>query len=229
MEGKRKAAPAGVLVFDLDGTLTDTSEDIASSVNFVRRQEGLLPLTTAEVLRQVGRGAPHLIRETLPAGTADAERLPGLLAMFQDHYLKHQGEHSRLYPGIREAVSTLSERYDLYVLSNKRQDATSNEVRAHGIERFFRHVWGAGAFPRLKPDPAGVSEAIALSGLTPARALMVGDLNVDMLTGANARVRTIHVTWGFGVLGTEDPVPSATVRSASELATTVAGLLDENR
>ncbi len=227
MDEMRKPPPAGALIFDLDGTLTDTSEDIASSVNFVRRQEGLLSISTAEVLREVGKGAPHLIRETLRPRLADATRLSSLLETFQGHYLEHQGEHSRLYPGIRDALSELSQRYDLYVLSNKRQDATSNEVKTHGIDHLFEHVWGAGAFPRLKPDPAGIVTAVSCSGVSHAKALMVGDLNVDMLTGRNAQVRTIHVTWGFGVLRPEDPIPSASVTSASELVTTVKKLLGE--
>ncbi len=216
--------PAGVIVFDLDGTLTDTSGDIAFSTNYMRERLGQSPLSVAEVLEAVGRGAPYLLKTLLGVGEGQTEKLNELLKEFERHYLTHQGQHSRLYPGMRAAIESLSSRYDLYVLSNKPERATVREVEKAGIRKFFRAVWGAGSLPGLKPDPIGVLRALKTSDIPRSLGVMVGDLFVDIQTAHNAGVMSCFVTWGFG----KTPgglFPTVTVDAADELVPKIDGML----
>jgi phosphoglycolate phosphatase len=216
---------AGVVVFDLDGTLTDTSGDIVYTVNFMRSRMGLSDLSKDEVLAAVGRGAPFLLRALLDIEAYKKETFEQLLKVFEEHYLAHQGERSHLYPGIREALTVLEKKYDLYVLSNKPQRSTTSEVQKMGIADHFKAVWGAGAMPALKPDPAGIETAVALSGVSKSKAVMAGDLRVDMEAGRRAGVRTCFVTWGFGSLPGEELRPDAVVSSAFDLEAAIDRLL----
>lgn len=215
----------GALVFDLDGTLVDTSRDLVRSVNYMREIEGLAPLSVAEVLVSVGRGAVHLLRKTIGIEENENERLKRLLKRFESHYLSHQAELSRPYPGIKETLASLALRYHLFLLSNKPHRATVNEAVKHGLEIYFEEVWGAGALPTLKPDPAGILLAMKRSGLPRERTVMIGDMVTDIRTGINAGVKTCFVTWGFGTLGSEDPEPSAIAASTKELETTIEELI----
>jgi phosphoglycolate phosphatase len=188
--------PRGAVVFDLDGTLVDTSGDIVASVNRVRALHSLPALDARTILDEVGRGAAHLVSRMLDlpqdaAGFADAVR------EFRECYKAHQGESSAVYPGVREALEALSREFDLYVLSNKPTEAAVREVGIQGLSRFFRGVWGGGSLPALKPDPAGVLKALDETGVDASRGAMVGDLVIDLQTGANAGVSLFLVTWGF--------------------------------
>lgn len=211
----------GVAVFDLDGTLVNTAEDIAFSVNHLRLKQGLIALKTEEILKAVGRGAPFLIRQMLEIADNNQSLIDHWLSVFQTHYKEHQGERSRLYPGIGRVLEELCEIADLYVLSNKPHAATVGELQKKGIQSFFKKVWGAGQFNELKPDPAGILSACQTSRVPLAKAVMVGDLWVDIQTGFNAGVHTIYVDWGFGQQAPEDPAPSIVIDTPALLVDTI--------
>jgi phosphoglycolate phosphatase len=191
----------GAVVFDLDGTLVDTSGDIVAAVNHVRGGVSLPPLTTRAVLDEVGFGAAHLISRTTgaPAGAALAARLDE----FRRYYREHQGAHSALYPGVRPMLDALTAEFDLYVLSNKPHEATVREVELQGLRDAFRDIWGAGSLPALKPDPVGVFEALRASGVGVERGAMIGDMAVDVATGTAAGAHTFLATWGFRAAAAE--------------------------
>lgn len=216
--------PEGVLVFDLDGTLVDTSGDLVFSVNHVRRVIGLGPLSKEQVLAQVGHGAGYLLPRVTGIDQNDNERLDQLMDEFRRHYLAHQTERSNLYPGIRDALESLVERYDLYVLSNKPHVALQGEIDGQKIGRFFKGIWGGGALPALKPDPVGIDTALQESAVPRSRCVMIGDMAVDIQVGINAGVSTCFVTWGFAALGDGDPTPDVIVKSPNELEAAVRGL-----
>jgi phosphoglycolate phosphatase-like HAD superfamily hydrolase len=191
-----RRTPRGAIVFDLDGTLVDTSGDIVAAVNHVREMHSLSALDARAVLDEVGLGAAHLISRTIGIAK-DASGFDAALGAFRAYYKNHQGTCSEAYPGVRDMLSALVGELDLYVLSNKPHEATVREIGIQGLSGFFRDIFGGGRFPALKPDPAGVLEALRASGLDPSRGAMVGDLIVDMQTGANAGVSLFLVTWGF--------------------------------
>ena len=227
MKDENAIVRRSIVVFDLDGTLIDTSEDIAFTINLVRDERHLPPLTTDEVIAAVGKGAPRLVQRLFGIEEQNVTEWMPILEAFNAVYLQHQGEHSVPYPGIEDALKTLSTHYDLYVLSNKPHAATINEVEKHGIAQYFNAVWGAGCFPGLKPDPRGVLTAIERSNSSIEQCIMVGDLSVDMNTGRNAGVKTIYVTWGFGRLNDIDPTPSVIVDSAGAMVEAVNRLLEK--
>jgi len=185
----------GAVVFDLDGTLVDTSGDIVAAINHVRGGLSLPPLATRAVLDEVGFGAAYLIARTTDAPDDDA--LAARLGEFRRTYREHQGARSALYPGVREMLDALAAEFDLYVLSNKPHEAAVREIELQGLRDRFRGVWGGGSLDALKPDPAGVLEALRLSGVGAERGAMVGDMAVDVATGTAAGVSSFLVTWGF--------------------------------
>ncbi|MDD5305898.1 MAG: HAD hydrolase-like protein [Deltaproteobacteria bacterium] len=204
-------------MFDLDGTLVDTSGDIVRAANYVRSVEGLMPLTDEEILAAVGRGARWLVREVTDIGEEDKERLDALVSTYSGYYRRHQTEHSRPYPGVAEALASLGRRFDLYVLSNKPKEAVVREVTRHGLAPFLREVFGGGSFGGLKPDPSGVLHALEASGVPAARGIMVGDLAIDLETGIAAGVSTCFAAWGFSELKADDPEPTIRIESIAEL------------
>jgi len=216
----------GAVVFDLDGTLVDTSGDIVAAVNHVRGAASLPPLTVRAVLDEVGFGAAHLIERT--TGTSGDVALAERLGEFRRYYREHQGARSQLYPGVREMIDALTAEFDLYVLSNKPHEAVLREIEIQGLRDAFRGVWGAGSLPALKPDPVGVFAALRSSGVPAARGAMVGDMAVDVATGAAAGVRSFLVTWGFREL-VEAEGGAATVESPSALAAEILRAIPARR
>ena len=219
-----RADPKTAIVFDLDGTLVNTAEDLAYSINYMRGTAGLPPLSTPEVLHAVGRGAGLLIEKTLDVSAADTERHRALLDTFRAHYRAHQGERSVPYPAIPEILARLSERSDLYVLSNKPLDATRREIDIAGLTDRFQAVWGAGSFERLKPEPDGLRAAMARSGTDASTTVMVGDLFVDIETAARAGVPSVFVSWGFGKRQDLRHPPSAEIDVPEQLPSALAAL-----
>ncbi len=222
---KKSPSKKSALVFDLDGTLVDTAEDLAFSVNAMRLKRQLAPLSTREVLNSVGLGAGRLIRQTLDLDPTDARLQETLLREFRDHYAAHQGMRSRPYGGIEEALTKLYEVADLYVLSNKPIDATLREMEAANFTRFFKHIWGGGSFVELKPDPVGICEAAKLSNTDTAHTVMIGDLFVDMETASRAGVQSIFVSWGFGKREDLRRQPTAIVEHPLQLFDSVTSIL----
>jgi phosphoglycolate phosphatase len=185
----------GAVVFDLDGTLVDTSGDIVAAVNHVRALVSLPPLDLRAVLAEVGFGATYLIERTMD--TPDAAAVPERVGEFRRYYREHQGAASVIYPGVRPMIDELAAEFDLYVLSNKPHEAAVREIEIQGLGDAFRRVWGAGSLPALKPDPAGVREALLETGVGADRGAMVGDMAIDVATGAAAGVHSFLVSWGF--------------------------------
>ncbi len=216
--------PQGVVVFDLDGTLSDTSGDIVFSSNAMRRRAGLAPLSHDEVMASVGHGSPYLLQQILQLDPDDPS-LSTLVPEFQQHYLQHQGQRSALYPGIKQAVATLSTRYHLYILSNKLHAPVLREAEDQGIAPYFQHIWGAGDFAALKPDPTGILTALKLSNILANCAVMIGDSVVDIQAGQRAGVKTCFADWGFAPLPPNAPQPSVRLSDPQRLVVTIDRML----
>ena len=212
------------IVFDLDGTLVDTAEDLVYSINYMRGTLDLAPLSRPEVLRSVGRGAGVLIEKTLNVPTADTKRHRDLLDTFRAHYRAHQGERSVPYPNIRETLTLLAEHSDLYVLSNKPLDATRREVELAGLTDRFKAIWGAGSFSHLKPEPDGLFAAMKHSNADAAHTVMVGDLYVDIETAFRAEASSVFVSWGFGQREDLHRSPDAEIDSPEQLPSALSAL-----
>lgn len=179
-------------VFDLDGTLVDSLDDLVASVNHALVSVGLPPRTRAEVAGFVGEGARRLLERAV---APRADLLDPALAAWAAHYDAHCLDRTRAYPGIPEALAGAARR--LAVLTNKPGPVARRILAGLGLLDRFAEVVGGGEAPR-KPDPAGLLGILSRAGAAPADAVLVGDSRIDVATGLAAGVRVVAVTWGFG-------------------------------
>ena len=205
------------VIFDLDGTLLDTLEDLGEAVNHALSLHGY-PLHTLDEYREmVGHGVRNLVTRALPAHLqADETLIDTCLAQFKDYYTRHIDSHTRPYPGMVEAVRQLHDRgIRLAIASNKFQAGTEALIAEFFPGIPFVAVLGNRPGYPLKPDPEIVDEVLRQASASPAEAVMVGDSLTDMKTASNGGIRAIAVSWGYRVL---EPSPAyRLVHSAPEL------------
>jgi phosphoglycolate phosphatase len=189
--------PVRLVVFDLDGTLVDSSQDLAAAVNEALR--GLFPeapaLTLDEVRSFVGSGASVLVSRSL-ARAGLAASVDTVLPVFLAAYRRRLLDRTRLYPGVEEALDGLGA-CTLAVLSNKPGDLSREILERLGIARHFFRVYGPQDVPARKPDPAGLLRIAAEAGLPPEQGVMVGDSAIDVRTGRAAGMATVGVRYGY--------------------------------
>ena len=189
---------AGLVIFDLDGTLLDTIADLAAAANAALKQNGFPVRTQEECQRFVGNGVNKLLERALPDGHKTAREVEKIRPAFFAYYDAHLTDVTRPYPGIPEVVSRLAGRgVKLAVASNKYQSATEKLVKHFFPQIPFAAVLGQRERIAVKPNPAIVEEILWLSGVSQEETLYVGDSDVDMQTAQNAGVRVCAVTWGF--------------------------------
>ena len=184
------------IIFDLDGTLTDTLEDLYLSVNHALRSSGLPERQLDEVRRFVGNGVRKLIERSVPEGT-DSTKLERCFESFRAYYIIHCQDHTRLYPGIASLLTALHAKgYRMAVVSNKLQKGVDELA-----DLFFNGVIDVAigeqqGIPR-KPEPDMVTQALDRLGVKKEEAIYVGDSDVDLQTASNAGLPCISVLWGF--------------------------------
>ena len=184
-----------LIVFDLDGTLADTLPDIAAAANFACRRLGLPEHSPTAIRGMIGGGERQLIQRLV--GPAHQDRLEECLELYLDHYTRHNGELTRVYPGVVGTLERLRGKR-LGVLSNKFWRLTQQTLDATGIARFFAAIRGGGANLPLKPAPDQLLALTADMGMRITRTLMVGDKVADIQAGRAAGAFTAAVTYGYG-------------------------------
>ena len=216
-----------LVLFDLDGTLLDTLDDLTEAVNYALGLRGL-PLHNREGVRaRIGHGVRNLVKQALPeALRRDDALVDACLADFRSYYTEHINVHTVPYPGIPGLLAELDTAgVKLAVVSNKFQEGTDYLIRKFFPDvRFCAILGNRPGFP-LKPDPAIVQEALSLSGVPVDRAVLVGDSATDMQTAANGGVAGIGVSWGYRPV---ESLSAATriVHSVSELREAIFGKFD---
>jgi phosphoglycolate phosphatase len=216
--------PAGIelLVFDLDGTLIDSKEDLALSVNAVRGRLGLGPLPDEKVAAYVGAGVTVLVRRALGEGATE-EAVEQGVQFFLDYYGAHMLDHTVTYPGVREALEELAGR-KLAVLTNKPVRFSQILLAGLGIGRYFAQVYGGNSFEQKKPNPIGLLAIMRETHTLPEHTMMVGDSDTDVLTGRNAKVWTCGVTYGLAPETLKEAAPDFVLNDLGDLP----ALLDGN-
>ena len=187
-----------LVIFDLDGTLLDTIEDLANSVNFALQQYNY-PTHPVEAFRYfVGNGVNKLLERALPVDKRTPDFVSMLKAEFIRHYTAHSEESTKPYPGISALITRLyAEGYQLGVASNKVHDATVELVGRFFPDVKFTAVYGQREGYPVKPNPGILEEIVALAGVEKSEVLYVGDSGVDVATALNANVPFTGVLWGF--------------------------------
>lgn len=208
-------------IFDLDGTLLNTVEDLGNATNYALEQCGFPTHPIEAYYQMVGRGIYNLFRAAVPAGQSTEEVVQRMASIFIPYYDAHKCDFTRPYDGIPAMLKTITAAgVRLAVASNKYQDGAEKLVHHFFGEYDFVRILGQREGQPIKPDPAIVDQILAeVPSITKSETVYVGDSNVDMQTGANAEVRTIGVTWGFR--SREELAsynPSAIVDSAEALA-----------
>lgn len=183
-------------IFDMDGTILDTLEDLHESVNVSLERFGFPPRTLEEVRSFVGNGAARLIERAVPPGT-DADTIQAVLDFYRPYYEAHARGRTKPYPGIPEALSALrAAGVRLAVVSNKPDPATK-QLAAHYFPGAFDAVIGARDGFAVKPAPDALFAAMELLGVSPEAAVYIGDSDVDIATAHNAGTACLSVAWGF--------------------------------
>jgi phosphoglycolate phosphatase len=186
-----------LVVFDLDGTLVDSSGDLASAVNaaLAAVAPGTPPLPTARVRALVGSGARNLVARSLEAAGLP-QAVDDVLPVFLDRYRSRLLAETRPYPGVLEALERLGDRA-LAVLSNKPGDMSREILAGLGLlPRFFR-VYGGDDVPVKKPDPAGLLLLLREARVAPSEGIVVGDSAIDVRTARAAGAWSVGVSYGF--------------------------------
>ena len=186
------------VLFDLDGTLLNTIDDLADAGNWVCTQNGWPTFTVEQFKHMVGNGIPKLVERFSPEDARSQERLAATLAQFSARYDAHKEDKTAPYAGIPELLDTLrANGIQCAVFSNK-ADAFCGKIIEHYFgPDSFSLVRGSRPGVPTKPDPAGVYSLMADLGADPQSTLFVGDSDVDILTGHNAGLPALGVLWGF--------------------------------
>jgi len=215
-----------LLVFDMDGTLVDSREDLSNSVNAMLAHLGKPELPHAVIAGYIGNGASMLVRRALgdPEGDVHDERYVNeALEFFLDYYRVHKLDYTTVYDGVFAALDTIRGDYPgiaMAVLTNK-PVRPSRDICAHfGLDRYFFQNYGGNSFHTKKPDPTGLlalmAEASGLHPIVPGETVMIGDSDVDVLTARNCGAWAIGCAYGLAPHSLEAAAPDALANGPSD-------------
>ncbi|MCH4156142.1 MAG: HAD family hydrolase [Muribaculaceae bacterium] len=185
-------------IFDLDGTLLNTIDDLGHAANYALQTNGFPTHGIAVYPFFVGNGVRKLIERTLPEDNRDTETVEHLLKDFKTYYNEHNTDFTKPYAGIPELLHSLTDKgVRLAVASNKYQLATSKIVSHFFPDIDFVAVVGHNEGYPTKPDPSIVFEILGKAQVAKAKTVYIGDSGIDMETARRACIDSIGVTWGF--------------------------------
>jgi phosphoglycolate phosphatase len=213
------------VIFDLDGTLLDTIEDIKNSVNVTLEKFGYPERSLAEVKSYINNGAYQLIFKALPENARSDENVKAVLADYVEVYAKHVCEKTRPYKDIPELISKLkSDGIKLAVVSNKPERHVRTLLDLCFGKGVFDYCSGTGENLPRKPDKECIRRALDYLKVPPDSVLYVGDSSVDVMTARNSELKCVGVTWGFGGKHSFDGYsPDITADSVKELESIIYG------
>jgi phosphoglycolate phosphatase len=211
-----------LLIFDLDGTLIDSQLDLIHSINAMLWHFGKAELPGEVIATYVGDGAPMLVRRAL-GDPEDEKFVQEALNYFLAYYREHKLDNTLIYDGVREALTSIRQSRNgqprtMAVLSNKPVNPSRAILEGLGVAEFFTQIYGGNSFPTKKPDPLGAQKLLEETGCLPKETVIVGDSSNDVLTGRNAGLWTVGVTYGFAPQSLELTPPDVLVDSPRELA-----------
>ena len=227
-----------LLVFDLDGTLIDSAQDLCNSVNAALVGFGRQPLADATIAGFVGNGALTLVRRSVAASDGVPPEAVGqpvldeVLAYFLRYYREHKLDFTYAYEGVVEALAALKQLHDdpgtptrtMAVLTNKPVRPAQGICEGLGLAGYFTHIYGGDSFATKKPDPEGLRRLMAEAGVAPEQTAMIGDSRVDVQTARNAGTWAVGCSFGFGPQNLMDTPPDVVVDTASDWTSLLFGL-----
>ena len=216
-----------LLVFDLDGTLIDSAQDLCNSVNATLAHIGCPPLPDEVIAGFIGNGALMLMRRALAAeggAEPDEESEARAYAYFLDYYREHKLDYTYAYDGVLEALAALRIVHDqpsaalraMAVLTNKPVRPAQAICEALGLAPYFLNIYGGNSFTTKKPDPEGLFALMQEAGARPEETVMIGDSQVDVQTARNAGAWCIGCTFGLAPGSLEAIPPDILVDSPAD-------------
>jgi len=207
-----------LLVFDLDGTLIDSAQDLCNSVNATLTHFSRPPLPDATIAGYIGNGARLLVQRAFAADDGidpDEETLAKGYAFFLDYYREHKLDYTYAYDGVLEALEALRHVHDqldvpprtLAVLTNKPVRPAQAICEGLGLAPYFLNIYGGNSFATKKPDPEGLLTLMREANARPDETVMIGDSQVDVQTARNAGAWSIGCTFGLAP-GSLEAIPS---------------------
>jgi phosphoglycolate phosphatase len=217
-------------VFDLDGTLIDSRQDLCNSVNATLDHCGMKELPDDTIASFIGDGAGMLIRRALgvpgelESGVPSEELFDRAFQFFLSYYRAHKLDYTQVYPGVFESLDGLRTLPDgspraMAVLTNKPVGPALAICEALGLSPYFFRIYGGDSFPSKKPDPLGLKTLIDEAGVTPAETVMVGDSDVDVRTARNSGAWIVGCGFGLSADTLAGTDMDALVDHATEWAT----------
>jgi phosphoglycolate phosphatase len=217
-----------LVVFDLDGTLADTAQDLIATLNVVLTRENLAPLSLEKARDLIGAGARPLIERGFAAsGTPLTDtRLQELYAFFLDYYHHNIAVHTVLFPGVPAALDALSDQdITMAVCTNKLEAHALELLKVLGLKERFAFISGKDTFDVFKPDPRHLTETIRLAGGDVSRAVMVGDSKTDIDTAKAAGIPVVGVSFGYTNIHVRDLGADSVIDHFDDLNSAIQTLL----
>jgi phosphoglycolate phosphatase len=186
------------VIFDLDGTLVDSAEDLRAALNQLLMELDLRSIEAAEIRSMIGDGVLKLVERGLIAANADSTQGKAVLSRFLEIYQADPANLTRPYPGVVETLSALRRaRIRMAVVTNKPFTAAKEILRALSLAEYFSVVVGGDSLPYRKPRPEPMFEAIRQLGVDAGQTLVVGDNIHDVEAAHAAGMRCIAVSYGY--------------------------------
>ncbi len=216
-----------LLVFDLDGTLIDSAQDLCNSVNATLSAFGRKPLPDEEIAGYIGNGALTLVRRAFAAeggAPVDDPTIHKAHDHFLAYYREHKLDYTYAYDGVLEALEALRSVHDqtdaparaMAVLTNKPVRPAQAICEALGLAPYFLNIYGGNSFNTKKPDPEGLFALMQEAGARPEETVMIGDSQVDVQTARNAGAWSIGCTFGLAPGSLEAIPPDVLVDSPAD-------------
>jgi len=183
-----------LLIFDLDGTLLDTRQDLANAVNHARESLGFEPLEIPTVMNYVGDGLRKLLQRAFPNATN--QQLDEATRLFRRFYADHLLDYSTLYPGVPQVLGHYRDK-DMAIVSNKPYEFTRAILDGLQMSHYFSVILGGDSLPNPKPSPDPLLHVLAEFTVSADRAVMIGDSPSDIHAGRAAGMKTCAVTYGY--------------------------------
>jgi phosphoglycolate phosphatase len=220
-----------LLVFDLDGTLIDSAQDLCNSVNATLAHFGLKHLEDTEIASFIGDGALMLVRRGLAkehGAPVSEEFLQTAYAFFLDYYRAHKLDFTYAYDGVLESLAALKALHDqprtMAVLTNKPVRPARDICAALGLAPYFMSIYGGNSFGTKKPNPEGLLALMAEAGAAPEETVLIGDSHVDVLTARNGGAWVIGCTFGLSPESLVTTQPDVLVDSPGDWTAALSSL-----
>jgi len=186
-----------LFLFDLDGTLINSADDIAEAVNYALKQLGREPLPNEEIIKHVGYGAKNLMKDVL--NTTDEELINKATKLFASYYLSNPSVYTKPYPYIPETLQLLKQKNKkIGVITNKIAKVSERILKQLNLNQYIDILVGAETTSEKKPSPKPVLYACEKLNIPPQKAILIGDSEVDIQAGKNAGTKTGLVKYGYG-------------------------------